>query len=383
MDRVVGPPLGLFFNLLALGIGAVLRRDHRFKPLNGKRVILCKIVGLGSIVEFAPHLQALRKKYPGVKISFVTSVSNKELMEMLGDYVDEVLYINDSGTLQLVSSTFSTVVRLMIRRADTFINLEVYSYFTTFISILSLARNRYSYYRKSAAFRNGIDTHHVYFNTKRPVREVYAQVMLLLDVEMRESLEPFPFTISSEQAQHAAAYLTVNSIGQFVIINSNASDLMPERKWLTENWMSVIEYLLKETTFTILLSGAATERRGVEVHFAELLNKHPQRIKNTAGSFGLAAFTCLLQKAEFIISNDSGPLHLAFSQRVRCISLWGPTDPAHLSLKASINYEVYKEVYCSPCLHHADKPPCKGDNICMKKITPADVIEKIGLLQNN
>ncbi|WP_164972751.1 glycosyltransferase family 9 protein [Lacibacter luteus] len=285
--------------------------------------------------------------------------------------------------MKLALSTADTIVKLMLRNADTFINLEVYSYFTTFISILSLSRNRYSYYRKSAAFRNGIDTHHIYFNTKRPLQEVYAQVMLLLQVEAIEQTSKFPFLIADEDKQKVNEFFRNNNVERFVIINSNASDLMPERKWLVENWLTTIEYLLKETPFTVLLSGSSAEKAGVEEQFSEVLYKHADRVKNVAGDFGLAAYTFLLRHAEFMISNDSGPLHLAFSQKTKCISLWGPTDPAHLALKSKNNYELYKEVYCSPCLHHADKPPCKGNNICMKNITSAEVIEKIQLLQNS
>lgn len=383
IDRIIGPPLGILFNLLALAVGAVLRRDHTFKPLYGKRVVICKIVGLGSIVEFAPYLYSLKKKYPDVKITFVTSTSNKELMQMLSPGIDEVLYINDSSFLKLIRSTIQTIVKLMLRKADTFINLEVYSYFTTFISILSLARNRYSYYRKSAAFRNGIDTHHIYFNTKRPIKQVYEQVMRLLGVDTIEPVHQFSFLITDGQKQQVNEFLTKAKVNRFVIINSNASDLMPERKWLIENWVLVIQYLLHETPVKILLSGSGAEREIVEEKFSELLKSNPERVKNVAGIFGLAAYTYLLSKAELMISNDSGPLHLAFSQKIKCISLWGPTDPAHLSLRSDNNQEVYKEVYCSPCLHHADRPPCKGNNICMKLITSTDVIEKIQLLQNS
>lgn len=380
IDRIIGPPLGLLFNIIALAVGFVLKRDHGFRPLNGKRVVICKIVGLGSIVEFAPHLLSLREKYPAARVTFVTSLSNKDLMEMLSKYIDEVLYINDGSLFKLIVSTFETLVRLMLRKTDTFINLEVYSYFTTFLSILSFARNRYSYYRKSAAFRKGIDTHHIYFNTKRPIQNVYAQVMHLLEVDVIKHLDRFPFFISNEQKRKVDEFLIDNNVERFVIINTNASDLMPERKWLTENWIHVIQYLLSETSVTVFLSGSATEKQAVTESFSAMLAGYPERVKNIAGSFRLSAYTYLLQKAEFMVSNDSGPLHLAFSQKVKCISLWGPTDPDHLSLKAEINYEIYKEVYCSPCLHHADKPPCNGNNICMKNINSNEVIKRIQLL---
>lgn len=381
VDRFIGPPVGFISNIAALLAGAVLRRDHSFRPLDGKEVIICKIVGMGSIVEFAPSLKALKRKYPSAKVTFVTSSSNAECMQMLGDYVDDVLFINDRNLAGLILSTYSVIFRMIRKKADTFINLEVYSYFTTFLSLLSLARNRYGYYRKSTAFRKGIDTHHVYFNTKKPIREVYAEVMKSIGVTEIDHSTVFPFYISKDQMTIVDEFLCNTKVDRFVIINSNASDLMPERKWEVENWKIVIQHFIRNTNFTVLLSGSLPENRIVADNFKHELATFTDRVCNIAGQFKLDAFVFLLQKTEMIISNDSGPLHLAFSQHTKSVSLWGPTDPAHLSIKRPFNRDVYKNVYCSPCLHHADRPPCNGNNICMKQISAMEVIEKAIELQ--
>ncbi len=381
VDRFIGPPVGFISNIAALLAGAVLRRDHRFRPLDGKEVIICKIVGMGSIVEFAPSLLALKKRYPASKVTFVTSSTNSECMQMLGDYIDDVLYINDRNLAGLFLSTCRVIIQMMRKRADTFINLEVYSYFTTFLSLLSLSRNRYGYYRKSTAFRKGIDTHHVYFNTKKSIREVYAEVMKLLGVTAIDYETAFPFYIRKEQKAMVAEFLHSKQIDRFIIINSNASDLMPERKWDVENWKTVIQHFMNNTKFTVLLSGSLAENKTVADNFKSELSLFADRLFNVAGQFTIDGYVFLLQKADMIISNDSGPLHLAFSQQIKSVSLWGPTDPAHLSVKQPFNVEVYKNVYCSPCLHHADRPPCNGDNICMKRISALEVIEKATLLQ--
>lgn len=376
IDRLIGPPVGFISNIAALLAGAVLRRDHSFKPLNGREIMICKIVGMGSIVEFSPSLRALKKRYPDVRITFITSASNKECMQMLREFTDDVLYINDRNFATLFLSFCSVTVRMMRKRSDTFLNLEVYSYFTTFLSLLSLSRNRYGYYRKSTAFRKGIDTHHVYFNTKKSIREIYAELLKLLDVTEIDYSTVFPFYIRNEQVEKAEAFIKSRQIGHFIIINSNASDLMPERRWDTENWKAVISHFMQKTNYTVLLSGSLSEHKIVATGFANELSTFDTRVYNIAGQFALDGYVYLLKNAVMIISNDSGPLHLAFSQQSSSLSLWGPTDPDHLSIKQSFNIDIYKNVYCSPCLHNADRPPCNGNNICMKQISPSEVIEK-------
>ncbi len=382
LDRFIGPPVGFIFNVVALCTGFILRRDHSFRDLNHRYIAICKIVGLGSIVEFGPSLIALKKKYPDSKVIFVTSHANKELVELQGQFIDHALYINDQRFLSLFWSSVQAVVFLMRRKVDTFINLEVYSYYTTFLSLLSMARNRYGFYRKSAAFRKGIDTHLLYFNTKKPLREVYAQPVQALGIDVINYDMRFPFVIDSMHRENADMFFKQLGTQNFIVINTNASDLMPERRWDIENWKIVIDYLLEKKEYAILLSGSKSEMGSINLNFAKQLSENKDKLFNIAGKFNLPEFVCCLQKASMLITNDSGPLHLAYTQQTPSISLWGPTDPAHLSFKADFTIEICKEVYCSPCLHHTDSPPCKGDNICMKRITAFNVIEKVDVLLN-
>jgi ADP-heptose:LPS heptosyltransferase len=382
LDRFIGPPVGFIFNIIALCAGFILRRDHMLKDLNNRYIVICKIVGLGSIVEFSYSLLALKKKYPESKVIFITSYANKELIELQQQFIFHALYIKDENFIPLFWSSVTAVSYLIKRRVDTFINLEVYSYYTTFLSLLSMARNRYGFYRKSAAFRKGIDTHLIYFNIKKPIREIYAQSVIALGVDAVNYEMKFPFQIGRQHAENVELFFQQQNIRKFIVINTNTSDLMPERRWSLENWKIVIDYLLQKTEYKILLSGNKSEMGSIDLNFEKQLSGNKDKLFNIAGKFNLPEFVCCLQKASMLITNDSGPLHLAYTQHTPSISLWGPTDPSHLSFKADFNIEICKEVYCSPCLHHTDSPPCKGDNICMKGITAIDVIEKVVVMLN-
>ena len=65
---------------------------------------------------------------------------------------------------------------------------------------------------------------------------------------------------------------------------------------------------------------------------------------------------------------DSGLLHLARIAGLRCVSFWGPTDPATRlrdtwGIEESIHY---RKIACSPCVHTTQEPPCRGDNRCIQ-----------------
>ena len=73
-----------------------------------------------------------------------------------------------------------------------------------------------------------------------------------------------------------------------------------------------------------------------------------------------------------MISNDTGPMHIAFAVNTKTIALFGPCSPLQYGDIHAVEI-FYKHVHCSPCVHKYLRPPCHGDNICMKNISAGEV----------
>src|SRR5439155_7492626 len=79
-----------------------------------------------------------------------------------------------------------------------------------------------------------------------------------------------------------------------------------------------------------------------------------------------------------IITNDSGPLHLAAALAVPSVSIFGPTDPARTVIPGATRV-VRKKVSCGPCYER--ECPLR-DHRCMKEISVDEVYSAaVGLLQ--
>ena len=65
-------------------------------------------------------------------------------------------------------------------------------------------------------------------------------------------------------------------------------------------------------------------------------------------------------------------MHISFALGKPTISLFGPASPIQYGQNKNA-FGIYKNLYCSPCVHDFISPPCKGDNQCMKKITVKEV----------
>jgi len=140
-----------------------------------QRIVVAKLIGMGSILQATPLLNALKQRYPDATITFVTMRSNREFVNRLS-CVDEVLVLDDRNVFAMAVSTVRPLEALIRRRADLYFDLELYSAFASLLALWAVTRIRIGFYRHSVAFKNGIYTHLVYFNTRMPVRQLYLQL---------------------------------------------------------------------------------------------------------------------------------------------------------------------------------------------------------------
>src|SRR5579871_4494398 len=174
-DRLVAVPMAIAFNGAARLLGAILRRDHSVNTGNVKKIVVAKLIGMGSILQATPLLKALKRRYPSAQIIFVTLKSNRALLDRI-EGVDEAITLDDRSVFAMGFTTLRAIFQLMALRADLYFDLEVYSAFASLLALLAVTRNRIGFYRHSTAFKKGIYTHLVFFNTRMPIRTLYLQL---------------------------------------------------------------------------------------------------------------------------------------------------------------------------------------------------------------
>ncbi|MFO0907046.1 MAG: glycosyltransferase family 9 protein [Isosphaeraceae bacterium] len=111
---------------------------------------------------------------------------------------------------------------------------------------------------------------------------------------------------------------------------------------------------------------------------ASRIDGDPEMLFNLAGKLSLGGLFALLESARCVLTNDTGPMHMAWALGTPTVGLFGPVDPAHYGWRGAPNVQIiHKPIYCSPCVHEVDAPPCQGDNVCMKRITVEEVLTAI------
>ena len=363
IDKKILRWVAWLLNICVTIAGKIAPKNHDLS-LPFRKIAVCKFKGLGSIIQATALLQTLRNNYPDARIIFISTIANKSILEKI-TLIDEIVLLRDKSFKDLFFGFLPFVFKLFRAKIDVYIDLEVYSNFSSIVTGLSNAQNRFGYYQKESSYKMGIYTHMMYYNNAVPIYQTYLQWARLLHCrELSTELYHFHSDLSSLEFDEEIFSLHE----KYIVINPNASDLRIERRWPAAYFTELIERLLIQLPdVTFLLIGSGSERSYV----SSIAPAHA-RVKNIAGKTSIEALIALVQNAMLMITNDTGPMHLAFAMNVRTVALFGPCAPEQYGLHSHAVI-IYKNVYCSPCVHEFRIPPCMGNNQCMKQIPVQEV----------
>ncbi len=374
IDRFVGIPLcviaGLWWRTASAlrGAGA----DER-SPV----IVVIKMFGLGSILLSFPFLTELRRISPGARIVFVTFASNAAMLERLPFHVD-VVTIRASSFTAFSADAILTLRHLRRLRPRAVFDLEFFSKFSTLLSTLTGAPKRHGY-DLAARWRRLNVTERVPYRDNLHMTEIFLSqlpsgttVPESVSVEMRKPTD--------RERQSLLRTLAGDGLDQrrIVGVNINAGTTSLDRRWPADRFAeTLLTYLGRNPETAVVLTGDATERRYVQ----DFLDAHPGltgRAWNFAGRISLGEFTALVERMEWLLSNDSAPMHIAAALGTPVIALFGPESPVMYGPpgKATI---LYAGLACSPCLsvYRAKQFRCPYNALCMRSIPTTDVLRAL------
>lgn len=363
-------------NVTARILGFILRIDHSLDK-DFKRIVISKYVGLGSIIQATPLLQTLRKKFPGAHIVFVTTSGGKMLLQHIPE-VNEIICVSDKNFSQVVVTTFQLLRRLWKIKPDLYIDLEFYSNYGSIVTTLSKATNRLGFYKEDMAYRKGVYNYLLPFNINVPISQTYLQFAKRVHCE--DLVTTLKIAVENKYRNEITSKTGIVSTDKYIVVNPNASDLRLERRWPKSYFIKTIIFLLeKYKDHLIVLIGDKTEAPYVSEIVSGLGER--KNLVNTAGRLNLSELIELIAGAGFMLTNDTGPMHIAFATGIKTVSLFGPCSPLQYGgTENTITF--YKKVHCSPCVHKYIIPPCHGDNQCMKQITAEEVMGALEEIQS-
>ena len=386
IDRRLGPPLcaGL------LAAKRLFRRSPALPPEPVRRILVLKMWGMGSIVLATPLLERLRQLHPEARIDFVSLRENEPILELCPQIDRPVSIDLGRGVLAFGLGALRALRILRSERYDLLFDLEFFTRFSAIFSFLVGARRSHGFSAKGNWRGRLHDVevpfnayHHVALNFLTLLRDPMDPVDLheLSHGEGLPRLEARPEDRESCE-RRLAEHPAWREGEPLVVVNPNAGDMALERRWPLERMAELLKHLAGQYRGNIALVGSAAEREYVESVVRE--SGVEARISNLAGRLELGELVALLARAAVVVSNDSGPLHLAAAAGASTVALFGPETPTlYRPLRSRVGQRHavhYRGLACSPCMFVHDNKVLScwfAQARCMTGIQPADVLSDV------
>jgi ADP-heptose:LPS heptosyltransferase len=389
IDHYVGVPL----TFIATGMIKFLDLFKK-KPVQIKKILFIELSEMGSTILVDPAMRKLKQHF-NAELYFLIFRKNKVSLDLLKTVPEENIFtLRDDNIFTLCADVLRYLWWCRKQNFSAMLDLELFSRVTALLGGFSGAIYRVGYYRfhNEGLYRGNMLTHKVSYNPHIHISknfialanalisnndEVPYSKTLITDAELKLPLVP------SSTEQCAAIYTKIIALApeflpaqhKIVLINPNASDLLPQRRWMPEYFVTLMKKILAENPqHYILITGAPAETSQAENLVQQVAEP---RCINFAGQIKFRELIDLYNVSQMMVTNDSGPGHFSAVTPLKTFVIFGPETP-HLYGSLGNSTPIYAGLACSPCVSAANhrKTACT-DNVCLKVITPEFVYQVI------
>lgn len=343
---------------------SVLATAHRLrKPFVTARpirkIVVMKFFGMGSIIVASRSLAALRDRFPGAEIHFVTFKSNKAILDILG-MTDRNHYVDPSTPQAFTKTTFEVAYELRRAKCDLVLDLEFFAKFPLVLGSLAGIPQKAGFYLTSESWRRELLDVTGFYNSYFHTSDIFLSLAYLCATNdyyytgFNEFAAKYKYPrIEIGDVERAALRGKLAAHGirphePLFVINPNTSpDLAPEaRKWPKERYAQVADELVAS------MPGARACFVGApnELEYVRSVADHCKTPRRhvLAGELSLRELLVLLAEAKLFVTNDSGPMHLGCLVDAPIVGLFFADSPTLFAPIGSRVRAIAPELYSIP-----------------------------------
>jgi len=322
-----------------------------------RKLLIVKPSSLGDVVHSLPFLNAMKRCFPKAEIHWVIAKGLEGLLEG-HPMIDKLIVINKDLWKKL-SQTGKTLKE--IRELFKQLRNEKYD---IVVDLQGLLRSGLITWATHAPLMIGFQearegSRLFYTNKVKTGRDIHAvdrymKIAAELGCDAHEIV--FPFTSGGSVGNDAGEFA---NLGPYAV-------LVPGARWKTKMWPA--ESFGKVASMLPLRSvvvGSSADRAIGD----EVVAQSGGKAISAVGETSLKELIEIMRTAELVITNDSGPMHIAAALNVPVIAIFGPTSPIKTGPYGRGHVVLQSQAECVPCFKRA----CRDNIRCMKEITPGAV----------
>lgn len=329
--------------------------------ISANRILLIKLRAIGDVLLSTPTIYNLRQAYPNATIDFLTE-------EFAADVVRGNLWVNDviafnkkkDGSIGLLREIRSRKYDLVI---DLFCNPR-----SALVTKISGARTRVGY-----PFRGRKYAYNVYVTSRSDFVhnvEFNLDVLRRLEIPIISS-QPF-FPIDEQSKTFADEWVQKENLKNKTVVGLNPSGGWKTKRWGLEHFAQFGDCVAEKYNAEVVLVWGPGEKHDAEI-ILKTMRHHPHIIPQTS----LKQLGAILQQCSYVVSNDSGPMHISAAVGVPTLGIFGPTTPRLQGPFGEKHAWVRNEgLDCLEC----NLTKCPIGNICMTQLDVDRVVSAFDAL---
>ncbi len=354
--------------------------EHGIIP-DVKKIAVLRANGLGDFVFVIPALEALRDAYPDAEITYLGAPWHTPILQQRMDAVNRALTIPETPGVLITGG------RIDERAQQDFFERMQAEQFDLAFQMHGGGRssNPFVMRLKPRISFGAVDGDAAHPDRWIPYRFYQHEILRNLEVAalagaQAGQLDPHLRVLPSD-LDEAAPVLERLRRRPFIVIHPGSTDV--RRMWPEVGYARVADYIIKNLGMDVVLTGVDSELVQVE-RILQLMDETPI---NACGQLSLPGLLGLLSRARLMLTNNTGPLHLALATGVRAVGLfWSEQSLNTLPLlRARLSPLISWQRECLLCGAWCDKEEldqsarsgCPHDASFLLHITPTQVIEAV------
>ncbi|WP_372371478.1 lipopolysaccharide heptosyltransferase I [Candidatus Uabimicrobium sp. HlEnr_7] len=332
-----------------------------------KKILIVKPSALGDIIHTIPIVNAIKQNYDA-EISWVVSRPFMNLLEHT-PVVDKVFVFERKkwGGMRFFRY-FGEILNFLLKiRAEKFdIVIDFQGLLRSgIITLLSGCKHRVGF--KSArefaywGYSQKVET------PKNVVHAIDRYKLIAKTLGVCEIKMSFPLNRDLALEQKWDNVLP----SDYIVIVPGAR--WSSKRWPPEKFAELTNIIHRKSELPVVIVGSPSEKE-ISLQVINNVQKTDKCI-NTTGETSLIELAYIIKRANIVVTNDSGPMHLAAALNTKTIALFGPTDPERIRPYGDEHVVLQGESLCQ-CYY---QKTCSFDLECLRTISPQKIIPLLGL----
>jgi ADP-heptose:LPS heptosyltransferase len=359
-----------------------------------RSIAFIKLAEQGSTVLAQTALLDAARRVGRENVYMVVFDDNRFIVDVL-DVIpyENVITVRSSSLAALLPSAILALSRLRRLRLGAMIDLEFFARSSALLAFLSGAPRRVGFHAffGEGPYRGNLMTHRVRYNPHLHTTQTFAMLVSALDIPVedfprcdlvpaRPEDAPVCFTAQPGEVAEMERILTAltgePAVPPIILLNANASDLLPLRRWDPERYVELARRLIVALPEAWIAFTGAREDAPVIDQLVARVNE--SRCVSLAGKTTLRQLMVVYTLADVLVTNDSGPAHFASLTPIRTVTLFGPETPLLFAALTPRNKPLWAGIACSPCVSAVNnRQSACTNNVCMQRISIEHVFETV------